>query len=207
MNIGQLINQRRIALNLTLEEVGNAVGVSKSTVKKWEDGFISNMKRDKISELAKVLKISPVSLITGELVVNDSLAPHGKHLIPVLGKVVAGYPIEAVENILDYEEISDEMAQQGDFFALQVKGDSMEPRIKEGDVVIVRKQEDVDSGDIAIMLVNGDEATIKKVQKFSGGINLIPSNSSYEVITYTNKEVLSLPVRCLGKVVELRAKF
>ena len=165
MNIGQLINQRRIALNLTLEEVGNAVGVSKSTVKKWEDGFISNMKRDKISELAKVLKISPVSLITGELVVNDSLAPHGKHLIPVLGKVVAGYPIEAVENILDYEEISDEMAQQGDFFALQVKGDSMEPRIKEGDVVIVRKQEDVDSGDIAIMLVNGDEATIKKVQK------------------------------------------
>ena len=57
------------------------------------------------------------------------------------------------------------------------------------------------------MLVNGDEATIKKVQKFSGGINLIPSNSSYEVITYTNKEVLSLPVRCLGKVVELRAKF
>ena len=134
-------------------------------------------------------------------------AAEGKHLIPVLGKVVAGYPIEAVENILDYEEISDEMAQQGDFFALQVKGDSMEPRIKEGDVVIVRKQEDVDSGDIAIMLVNGDEATIKKVQKFSGGINLIPSNSSYEVITYTNKEVLSLPVRCLGKVVELRAKF
>ena len=66
MNIGELINKRRTELELTLEDVGNAVGVSKSTVKKWEDGFISNMKRDKISALAKVLKLNPVSLITGE---------------------------------------------------------------------------------------------------------------------------------------------
>lgn len=70
--------------------------------------------------------------------------------------------MEAVENILDYEEISEDMARQGDYFALQIKGDSMEPRIKEGDVVIVRKQPDVESGEVAIVLVNGDEATIKK---------------------------------------------
>lgn len=67
MEIGQLIHSRRLELNLTLEEIGNYVGVSKSTVKKWEDGYISNMRRDKISALAKILKISPVSLITGEL--------------------------------------------------------------------------------------------------------------------------------------------
>ena len=71
MDIGHIINQRRLFLGLTLEDVGNAVGVSKSTVKKWEDGYISNMKRDKISELAKVLKISPVVLITGELEENS----------------------------------------------------------------------------------------------------------------------------------------
>lgn len=130
-----------------------------------------------------------------------------KFLIPVLGCVRAGYPAEAVENILDYEEISEEMARQGEFFALRVKGDSMLPRFVDGDVVIVRKQEDIDSGDIAIMLVNGDEATIKKVQKFKGGINLIPANSAYDTLTFTDKQIIELPVTCLGKVVELRAKF
>ena len=76
MNIGELIRNRRIELKLTLEEVGNMVGVSKSTVKKWEDGYISNMKRDKIALLAKALQIEPVSLITGELIpisVNNNL--------------------------------------------------------------------------------------------------------------------------------------
>ena len=127
--------------------------------------------------------------------------------VPVLGTVRAGLPMEAVENILDYEEISEDMARQGDYFALQIKGDSMEPRIKEGDVVIVRKQPDVESGEVAIVLVNGDEATIKKVQKFNGGINLVPSNPAYEVKTYSNDDIESLPVSIIGKVVELRAKF
>lgn len=86
MNIGELIYNRRIELGLTLEEVGNAVGVSKSTVKKWEDGFISNMRRDKIAALSKVLRINPVSLINGELVLmnqrNDFfLTDHEQQLI------------------------------------------------------------------------------------------------------------------------------
>lgn len=86
MNIGELIHNRRIELGLTLEEVGDAVGVSKSTVKKWEDGFISNMRRDKIAALAKVLRINPVSLINGELVLlnqsNDFyLTDHEKEVI------------------------------------------------------------------------------------------------------------------------------
>lgn len=86
MTVGELIHNRRIELNLTLEEIGNAVGVSKSTVKKWEDGFISNMRRDKIAALAKVLRINPVSLINGELVLlnqkNDFyLTDHEKELV------------------------------------------------------------------------------------------------------------------------------
>lgn len=83
----------------------------------------------------------------------------------------------------------------------------MEPKISDGDVVIVRKQPDVENGEIAIVLVNGDEATIKKVQKFDGGINLIPSNPNYNVLTFSQAQIENLPVQILGKVVELRAKF
>ncbi|HIU69817.1 MAG TPA: LexA family transcriptional regulator [Candidatus Scubalenecus merdavium] len=209
MEFKDLVKSRRIALGLTLEEVGKIVGVSKATVQRWESGEISNMRRDKVLLLAKALHTTPAYLMGWEddkEAQNSSKKSKGVK-IPVLGRVVAGIPIDAVEEIIDYEEISEDMARQGDFFALQVKGDSMEPRIVDGDVVIVRKQEDVDSGDIAIVLVNGDEATIKKVQKFDGGINLVPTNSAYPVLTYTNKEIEQLPVRVIGKVVELRAKF
>lgn len=127
--------------------------------------------------------------------------------IPVLGRVVAGVPLEAVEEILDYEEITPDLAATGDFFALQIRGRSMEPRMLEGDVVIVRKQDDVESGDIAIVLVNGDEATVKKVKKMSTGITLIATNISvYEPHFYSNEEIEALPVQILGKVVELRGK-
>lgn len=128
--------------------------------------------------------------------------------IPVLGRVVAGIPIEAVEEILDYEEITPELAASGEFFALKIRGHSMEPRMMEGDVVIVRRQDDVESGDIAIVLVNGNEATVKRVKKQEGGITLIATNTSvYEPHYYSNKEIEELPVRILGKVVELRGKL
>lgn len=128
--------------------------------------------------------------------------------IPVLGRVVAGIPIEAVEEILDYEEITPELAATGEFFALKIRGHSMEPRMMEGDVVIVRRQDDVESGDIAIVLVNGNEATVKRVKKQEDGITLIATNTSvYEPHYYSNKEIEELPVRILGKVVELRGKL
>ena len=128
--------------------------------------------------------------------------------IPVLGRVVAGIPLEAVEEILDYEEITPELAATGEFFALKIRGHSMEPRMMEGDVVIVRRQDDVDSGDVAIVLVNGDEATVKRVKKQPEGITLIATNTSvYEPHFYSNKEIADLPVRILGRVVELRGKM
>ena len=115
--------------------------------------------------------------------------------------------MDAVEYIVDYEEISEEMARKGEYFGLQIKGDSMEPKFSEGDVVIVRKQSTIQSGEIAIVLINGDEATIKKVVLFDGGISLVPTNQAYEVKTFTNEQIEKLPVQILGKVVELRAKF
>lgn len=121
---------------------------------------------------------------------------------------MAGIPIETVEEILDYEEITPELAATGEFFALKIRGHSMEPRMMEGDVVIVRKQEDVESGDVAIVLVNGNEATVKRVKKQEEGITLIATNTSvYEPHFYSSKEIKNLSVQILGKVVELRGKF
>lgn len=196
--LGENIRKFRIIKNMTQLDLAKQLNVSDKTVSSWETG-------EKIPRMGNIEKIAALFHINkSELIDNNET---NRPRIPVLGKVVAGYPMDAVENIIDYEEISEQMAKTGEFFALQVQGDSMNPRFVDGDVVIVRKQEDVDSGDIAIILVNGDEATIKKVQKFEGGINLIPANPAYDVLTYSNEEIENLPVRCLGKVVELRAKF
>ncbi len=126
--------------------------------------------------------------------------------IPVLGRVAAGIPIEAVEDILDYEEISPHMAAQGEFFALQVKGRSMEPRMQEGDIIICKKQADAETGDVAVVLVNGDDATVKKIKKTSAGLYLLPTNPAFDPLFYTYDEVME-KVTIIGKVVELRAKY
>ena len=127
--------------------------------------------------------------------------------IPVLGKVAAGIPIEAIEDIVDWEEIPVEMAKKGDYFALSIKGDSMEPKMSEGDVVIVKKQQDVESGEVAIVRINGDNATCKRLLKSSDGFILISLNPTYAPMHYSNEDIENLPVEILGKVVELRAKF
>lgn len=203
-----ILKKRREELGISFQELSDKTGFSKSVLQRYEKGTTKKIPIDRIEIIAKALNIDPFSLYTFDQATTAlEKSMNNKCLIPVLGTVRAGIPIEAVENIIDYEEISEDMARQGEFFALQIKGDSMEPKISEGDVVIVRKQSDVDSGNIAIVLVNGEEATIKKIQKFDGGINLIPSNPSYDVKTYTNDQIESLPVQILGKVVELRAKF
>jgi len=127
--------------------------------------------------------------------------------IPVLGYVPAGIPFEAVEDVLDYEEISPEMARNGEHFALKIKGDSMIPDIKNGDIVIVRVQPDIESGETAIVKVNGDDATCKRVVKHKTGISIVANNPNYEPVFFTNKEIEELPVTVIGKVVELRRSF
>lgn len=128
--------------------------------------------------------------------------------VPVLEHVIAGIPLKTIAEILDYEEITPELAATGDFFALKIHDHSMEPRILNGDIVIVRRQDNVDNDDIAIVLVNGNEATAKRVKKQEDGITLIATNTSvYEPHFYSNKEIQSLPVKILGKVVELRRKL
>ncbi len=123
------------------------------------------------------------------------------------GYIAAGIPIEAIEDIIDQEEIPTEMTNNGEYIALRVKGSSMEPRIKEGDVVIIKRQETIENGEIAAVLVNGNDVTLKQVKVEDSGIWLIPFNSAFPHKFYTKKECADLPVRILGKMVELRAKF
>lgn len=196
-NIRRLLKEK----NKTQNELAEYVGVSKTTVSEW----IAAKKYPRIEKIQAIAEYFDVyrSDITESKVKNQSKAVR----IPVLGKVIAGIPIEAIEEIIDYEEITEQMARTGDFFALQVTGDSMEPQMSEGDVVIVRKQEDIDGGQIGIVLVNGDEATVKKVLKKENGIMLVPFNSDYEPWFYDQYDIETKPVRIIGRVVELRKKY
>lgn len=185
----------------TQADVAKILGIDRTTYAKYESGA-SEPSFEMLQRIARHYGVT-VGYIMGEQEPPSS----GAVSIPVLGDVAAGIPIDAIENIVDYEEIDTAMASTGEFFGLRIKGSSMEPRIKENDVVIVRKQDDADTGDTAVVLVNGESATVKRIKKEPSGLSLIPNNPAYDIKFYSAEEVDSLPVRIIGKVVELRGKF
>ena len=209
MEIKDILSQRRKELNMTMKQVADKVGVSEGTISRWESGKIADMRRDKIMAYAQALNISPAIIMGWDNVDSSSTSEsiHAGKRIPVLGSVAAGIPIDAIEDVLDWEDISEDMAKTGEFFGLRIKGDSMQRRLVEGDVVIVRQQSDADSGDVVIVQVNGDKATCKRLAKYSSGISLISFNPAYEPMNYTNEQIEQLPVTIIGKVVENRQKY
>lgn len=207
--LGSRIKELRLERKMTGDELGRVLGISKSTISLYEHDKSTpdDAIKKKICSYFDVSFDWLMGITTSRTTIYPKRTGRGVP-IPVLGRVVAGVPLEAVEEILDYEEITPELATTGDFFALKIRGHSMEPRMLDGDVVIVRRQDDVDSGDVAIVLVNGNEATVKRIKKQEDGITLIATNTSvYEPHFYSNKEIQSLPVQILGKVVELRGKL
>lgn len=195
------IKSAREDLKLTKRELAKRIGVHESSINKYEKGLV-DIPLSKISELSRVLNVTEAYLMGWE----DEQKLQGLK-IPVLGTVAAGIPISAVEDILDYEEVPQSWENQGEFFALKIKGDSMEPRMESGDVVIVKQQPDANSGDTVIVLVNGDDATCKKLQKTDNGIMLVSTNPKYPPMFYSNEDIQTKPVVILGKVVELRQKY
>lgn len=209
LDIGTIIKNRRLELNLTLEDVGNAVGVGKSTVKKWEDGFISNMKRDKISALAQILNLNPVTLITGEqletLPANMTLYNPIMHKIPILGDIAAGLPIFSEENYEGYTYT--ELNHGGKYFALRIKGDSMTAaNIPDGSLVTVRIQPEVENGEIAAVRINNDSFTVKRFKQDKNIITLMPQsyNPEHQVQVYDLKKD---KVDIIGKIMECKVEF
>lgn len=183
--------------DMNLPQLEIELGLGNGTISRWRN---SSPNTDKLKKVADYFKVSIDDLLDREI------SKKGVK-INVLGEVAAGIPIEAIENVVDTEEITEALAKTGTFFGLRIKGDSMSPRIAEGDTVIVRKQDTAESGEVVIALVNGDSATCKRLMKYEEGISLISFNPTYKSMDFTNDQIENLPVRIIGKVVENRQKY
>lgn len=149
---------------------------------------------DRLIEIAEYLKVS-IETLTGEKKKNPLV-------INVLGKVSAGVPINAVENIIGQEELRPDFETKGEYFGLKIQGNSMSPEIKNGDTVIVRIQPDAESGDIVVAYVNGYDGVCKKLKRYKDEIQLVSINPDYE--PYSSKE---FPIEIVGKVIEVRREY
>ncbi|MCI9468859.1 MAG: helix-turn-helix domain-containing protein [Oscillospiraceae bacterium] len=203
--IGLRIETRRKELSLTLSEIANSIGVAESTVQRYEKGRIENIKLPVIEAIANVLNVNPAWIVCKT---DDPTPIKASIKIPVLGSIPAGIPMEAIEDIIDWEEIPESMCNgEKEYFGLRVKGDSMYPEYLDGDTVIVRKTPCCDSGDVCVVYVNGYDATLKRIKlNEDGSITLQPRNPEYPPRTYSLAEVESVPVSIAGVVVELRRK-
>lgn len=199
-NIATIIKELRKRRTMTQREVASLLNITASAYSNYEQGT----RLPDILMLKKLAAIFGVSLdvITGDKPLNESKGIK----IPVLGVIPAGTPIEAVEDILDYEDISEDMARRGNYFALKVRGDSMLPTVKDGDVVIVRQQEDAESGQICVVMINGYDATLKEIKKEPNGIWILPHNpnSDFKPSFYSKEEIIKKPIRIIGVAVEIR---
>lgn len=192
------LRQCREQAGLSQKQVAVSLGVKSPSVSNWENGRTNPSSRN-LQMLAKLYHVN-MEYLTGA---SDEKAVD----IPVLGRIPAGIPIEAIEDIIDWEEIPKEWVT-GDkqYFALKVRGDSMSPEYLDGDVIILRKASDCDSGKDCAVMVDGNDATFKRVRKQGTSIVLQPLNPNYNPWVYSNEEVKSLPVTILGYVVEQRRK-
>ena len=210
------ITAKRLSLalsnaNMRPQDLANASGVSKASISQYINGSHapSNISSGK---MAKVLDVNPIWLMGFDVPMNDKSqslfsGPSKMVKIPILGTVAAGIPIYAIEDILGYVEMPEQRVRSGEYFALQIKGNSMHPDIQNGDLVIARSQPVADNNDIVIATVNGDEATCKRFRRYATELCLVSINPEFETMRFTPQEVNELPVAILGKVVEIRRKL
>lgn len=175
--------------------VVKTIGIARGSVTKWKNGAIPY--DSTIQQLADYFNV-PLSYFKEEPQTT---------WINVLGRVAAGIPFEAIEDIIDQEQLSPGTDLSFEYFGLKIQGDSMEPKISNGDTVIVRVQPDCENDDIVIALIDNEEAVCKKIKKTPEGIFLISTNTAYDPLFFTNAEIEQRPITILGKVIELRAKF
>lgn len=194
----EICKERHIAISRLERECG------------FSNGYIGQLKKgtipdDRLKRISEFLDLSVDYLMTGE---TKAVQPSGGKgvVVNVLGYVAAGIPIDAIENVVDTEELDPDVFKSGNYFGLKIKGDSMAPRILDGDTVIVRQQDDADTGDTVIALINGNEGCCKKLKKIPEGVILMSLNPAYPPMVFTKSEIDVIPVKIIGKVVELRGK-
>jgi repressor LexA len=201
--INQISETFKTRLNLALKtknirpiDLSNMTGLTKSKISSYMSGRYLP-KKDTLFKLAEALDCTPSWLMGYDNIKVDVKIQK----IPVIGIVRAGYNFLAEENIMGHINLTeDEIKNPNEYFALKIKGDSMSPDIKEGDIALIHMQEDCESGDIAIILINGDEATVKKVIKNENSLILQPLNPTYEIKTFNKKDIKEKPVRIIGIV-------
>ena len=192
VNVGKTIENILCEKNMTNRELSYRIGDTEVIIGRYIKGT-REPNATNLSNIADVLGVS-----TDYLLGYSQEAKRKGVSIPILGKVVAGIPIEAVEEILDYEEITPELARTGTFFALKIQGESMEPKLFEGDIVIIRQQNNVENGEIEVVLVNRQDATVKQIIKHDNGIFLNGFNPIvYTPQFYTDDQIEELPVTLL----------
>lgn len=194
----------RKAANYTQLEVSELVHISQPQISAWESG------RSKVDHVT-LQKLADLYGVTTDYLLGKDSQPNPVVLrVPVYRKVPAGIPLEAIEDVVDWEELPQSMAKGGkEYFALRVSGDSMWPEYLDGDVVIVRRAQICTSGDVCVVYVNGYDATLKEVKldEAAGTLTIVPRNPSYPPRTFTRQEIQELPVTIAGVVVELRRKI
>lgn len=210
MEMGQKIHELRIQKGLTLEELGNIVGVGKSTVRKWENGIIANMKRDKILKVSEALGVSPAYLMGWEEPSDDKIISLGNvypvelKRFPMLGEISCGKPKYTNEDRESYVMAGTNIKAD---FCLTARGDSMvNARILDGDIVFIQKQDMVENGEIAAVVVNNDsEATLKRLYYYQekGLLILKAENPAYEDLIYQGDELNQ--VHILGKAIAFQS--
>ena len=189
MDDGDRIKELRILNNLTLEELGQKVGVKKAAVQKWESGMTKNLKRSTIQKLSEIFDVSPTYVMGMSNVKNPSTSKR----VPLIGQIAAGLPLLAEENIEDYFNIDNRLKAD---FALKIQGDSMiGAGIFQNDIVFIRKQDCLENGEIGAILIE-DSATLKKFYKENDTIILQAENDMYKPMIFTNGNI-----RILGKLV------
>lgn len=202
---GQRLSELMKYYDLTARDISVATDIPKSSMSMYLSDK-RKMKADRLKLLADKYRVNEAWLMGYDVPMLKNIPSKGV-LINVLGRVAAGIPIDAINEVIDQEEISSELAQSGNYFGLRIKGDSMSPYIMDGDTVIVRKQDDADSDQIVIAMINGNDGVCKKLRKTSHGLMLISLNPQYDPMVFDHSEIDSIPVNIVGKVVEIRRKL
>ena len=202
MKIGDKLTYLRNSNNLSQAELAKKLNISRSSIGMFE----SNARTPTTDTLVRYAQFFNVSI--DYLMGTSQNSNAEKYTIPVYASISCGNPFVADENIYDFEDIDIALKSQGEHFGLLCRGNSMFPEFKDGDVAIIRKQSNIDSGDVAAVRINGDEATLKIVKKSEQGITLVAINPDVFLPRfYSNEEIINLPVEIIGKVIENRRKY
>ena len=187
--------------NRTQLELAEYLGVTQATVSNWCNG-IKMPRMDKIDRICDYFDVTRSALMSSP----SSSTVVSAIRVPVFGKIPAGAPLEAIEDIRGYEEMSPKLADSTkEYFALEIEGDSMYPKYMDGDIVIFERQSDCESGEDCAVRIDGNDATFKKIRKKQFGITLQPINPEYEPI-HVAYDDSDQPIEVLGVAKEIRRK-